>query len=104
MGIIFPLYKQDSRLDPGNYRPITLLSVIGKLFGSILEKRLSSWAERTLALADEQGGFRRGRGTSDLILMLREIIMTRGSRGQCTLATFIDARKAYDTGKLRAAP
>jgi hypothetical protein len=96
-GIIFPLYKQDSRLDPGNYRPITLLSIIGKLFGSVIECRLSTWSESSLALADEQGGFRRSRGTPDLIFMLREIIMTREARGQCTLATFIDARKAYDT-------
>ena len=96
-GIVFPLYKQDSRLDPGNYRPITLLSVIGKLFGSIMENRLSTWSERTHAFADEQGGFRRHRGTPDLIFMLREIILTRKARKQATLATFIDARKAYDT-------
>ena len=36
-GIIFPLYKEGSRLKPGNYRPITLLSCVGKLFGSIVE-------------------------------------------------------------------
>ena len=97
MGIIFPLYKQDSRLQPGNYRPIALLSVVGKLFGSIIESRLSEWAERNFALADEQGGFRRCRGTPDLIFLLREIIMMRQMRGQPTLTTFIDARKAYDT-------
>ena len=97
MGIIFPLYKQDSRLEPGNYQPITLLSIIGKLFGSVIESRLSAWSESTLAIADEQGGFRRSRGTPDLIFLLREIVMTREMRGQCTLATFIDARKAYDT-------
>ena len=96
-GIVFPLYKQDSRLDPGNYRPITLLSVVGKLFGSVVESRLSQWAEGCFALADEQGGFRRSRGTPDLIFLLREIILTREMRGQPTLATFIDARKAYDT-------
>jgi hypothetical protein len=96
-GIVFPLYKQDSRLDPGNYRPITLLSVIGKLFGSVMEDRLSSWSEKTHAIVDEQGGFRRKRGTPDLIFMLREIILTRKARNQATLATFIDARKAYDT-------
>jgi len=96
-GIIFPLYKQDSRLLPGNYRPITLLSVVGKLFGSVVESRLSAWGENNLALADEQGGFRRSRGTADLIFQLREVILARKSRGQCTLATFIDARKAYDT-------
>ena len=96
-GIIFPLYKQGSRLLPGNYRPVTLLSVVGKLFGSVVENRLSNWGEGGQVLADEQGGFRRGRGTADQIFMLREIILARKSRGQCTLATFIDARKAYDT-------
>ena len=45
-GIIFPLYKEGSRLEPGNYRPITLLSCVGKLFGSILESRLSDWSGR----------------------------------------------------------
>jgi hypothetical protein len=96
-GVIFPLFKEGSRLDPGNYRPIALLSHLGKLFGSIIECRLADWAERTMALADEQGGFRRHRGTPDLIFMLREIILERKARGRPTLTTFIDARKAYDS-------
>lgn len=96
-GIIFPLFKQDNRLEPGNYRPITLLSVVGKLFGSVIEKRLSDWSERTGAIVDEQGGFRRGRGTPDQIYLLREIISSRTERGLPTLVTYIDVRKAYDT-------
>jgi predicted secreted protein len=96
-GIIFPLFKEGSRLDPGNYRPIALLSQLGKLFGSIVENRLSDWSEQTMALADEQGGFRRHRGTPELIFMLRETILTRKAQGQPTLTTFIDARKAYDS-------
>ena len=43
-GIIFPLHKHESRLDPSNYRPITLLSVVGKLFGVIVNARLSALA------------------------------------------------------------
>jgi len=97
-GIIFPLYKDSgSRLDPGNYRPIALLSQIGKIFGSVVENRLSDWSEKTLAIADEQGGFRRKRGTPDLIFLLRETILGRKAVGQPTLTTFIDARKAYDS-------
>ena len=96
-GIIFPIFKEGSRLDPGNYRPVTLLSQIGKLFGSVVENRLSSWSERTRALADEQGGFRRRRGTPELIFMLREIILNRKAHNRPTLTTFIDARKAYDS-------
>jgi hypothetical protein len=96
-GIVFPLYKEDSRLDPGNYRPITLLSIVGKLFGSIIENRLSTWSEKFNVLSDHQGGFRRGRGTPDLIFLLREIILARKSLGYATFSTFIDARKAFDT-------
>ena len=91
-GIIFPLYKHDGRLEPGNYRPITLLSVVGKLFGLIVEKRLSDWSEMTGAISDEQGGFRRERGTADQIFILRELLSSRKERGLPTIATYIDAR------------
>ena len=64
-GIIFPLHKHDSRLDPSNYRPITLLSVVGKLFGVVVNARLSAFSEATDSLSDEQGGFRSKRGTPD---------------------------------------
>jgi len=96
-GVVFPLYKQDSRMQPGNYRPITLLSAMGKLFGSVVENRLSTWSEKTGVIADEQGGFRRGRGTPDQIFLLKEIISSRKAWGLPTLVTYIDARKAYDT-------
>ena len=96
-GIIVPLFKDGSRLDPGNYRPIALLSVMGKIFGSIIENRLSDWSENSMVLADEQGGFRRRRGTPELIFSLREIILQRKALGQPTITTFIDARKAYDS-------
>ena len=96
-GIIFPLYKQDSRLEPGNFRPITLLSIVGKLFGLIVEKRLSDWSESNGIISDEQGGFRRKRGTPDQIFIMRELISSRKERNRPTLVTYIDARKAYDT-------
>jgi hypothetical protein len=96
-GIIFPLHKHDSRLDPSNYRPITLLSVVGKLFGVVVNARLSAFSEATGSLSDEQGGFRPGRGTPDQVFLLREVLASRKERGLPTFATYIDARKAYDT-------
>jgi hypothetical protein len=96
-GMIFPLYKADSRLDPSNYRPITLLSVVGKLFGSVINARLMKWSERTHMVHDEQGGFRPARGSPDQIFILREILSSRKERGLPTYVTYIDARKAYDT-------
>ena len=77
---IFPLYKHESRLEPSNYRPITLLSVVGKLFGRIINERLLAWSERTGMICDEQGDFRPARGAPDQILLLREILTSRKER------------------------
>ena len=44
-GIICPIYKAEERTDPRNYRGITLLNCIAKIFTAILHTRLSEWAE-----------------------------------------------------------
>ena len=96
-GITMPLHKGGSRLLPSNYRGITLLSNIGKLFAGILNNRVSSKSEAFDLMCDEQGGFRPKRGTPDQIFLLHEILARRRVRGLPTLAMFVDVRKAYDT-------
>ena len=44
-GFIVPLHKKGSQDDVNNYRGITLLSTLGKLYTSILNNRLKTWAE-----------------------------------------------------------
>jgi hypothetical protein len=96
-GVIFPIHKHDSRLVPSNFRPITLMSVVGKLFGIIINGRLSRFSEKTNTISDEQGGFRPRRGTPDQVFILREMLAARKEKGLATYVTYIDARKAYDT-------
>ena len=40
-GLIFPIYKEDDRRHPLNYRGITLLSVVSKVYTSIINERLA---------------------------------------------------------------
>ena len=96
-GVIFPLHKADSRLDPANFRPITLLSVVGKMFGIIVNARVMQYSEAVGAISDEQGGFRGERGCPDQVLIWREVLASRKERGLPTFTTFVDVRKAYDT-------
>ena len=96
-GVIFPLFKSGSRLDPSNYRPITLLSAMGKLFGIIIDNRLTRFSEQIGMTSDEQGGFRPHRGTPDQVFLWREILASRRERKLPTYACFVDVRKAYDT-------
>ena len=54
--IIIPLFKRGNETDPDNYRGISLLSVVSKVFTAILNKRLHSWAEK-------EGNTSKGLGT-----------------------------------------
>ena len=85
---------EEFKLDPSKYRGITLLSIVGKTYTIILNKRLSDWAEANNIIADEQAGFRRGRSTMDQLFVLLETIKFR--RPKTTYAAFIDIAKAYD--------
>ena len=94
-GIIFPLYKQGDKRDPYNYRGISLLSVVSKIYEMVLYRRLDEWCERRGIIREEQGGFRAGRGCVDQIFVLDTLLNSRGRRR--TYCCFIDIKKAYDT-------
>ena len=68
--VIVPLHKgKGKRIKCKNYRIISLLSVVGKIFKGILEDR----ARRVTGglIDDEQGGFRSGKGCVDQIFTLK---------------------------------
>ena len=60
-----------------------------KLYCSVLNSRLSAWAEQEGKLVDEQNGFRRGRSTIDHLSSLTNIIDTRKRQKLSTFCVFI---------------
>jgi len=69
------LYKDGDRCDPGNYRGISLISCIGKVYLLMWANRLTKFFEKKLC--DEQGGFRPDRSTTGDSVALREICLRR---------------------------
>ena len=57
-----------------NYRGITLLSSLGKLFTRIIDNRLKSWTEKYYVYIEAQSGFRANMGTVDNIFVLNGLI------------------------------
>ena len=57
-----------------NYRGITLLSTLGKLFTKVLNDRLTGWAENYQVYIEAQAGFRANMGTTDNIFTLHGLI------------------------------
>jgi hypothetical protein len=71
IGNIIPIYKnkRDSN-DPNNFRPITIVSCLDKLFTAVLTERLNKYSDNLLILNENQCGFRQGYCTMDNIFML----------------------------------
>ena len=96
-GIIIPIYKgKGSNLDPGNYRPITLLSCLGKLFTSILNNRLCKYIDENNILLESQSGFRKEYSTLDNIFSLYSLLEYHKSKKRKMYCCFIDFTKAFD--------
>ena len=97
VGLIMPLYKnKGSPNDPDNYRGITLLSCIGKLFTAAVNHRLTNYLEQSGAIGDEQAGFRAGFSTVDHIFTLHAIIDLYLYKKERLYCAFIDYKKAFD--------
>ena len=70
--MISPIHKKGDKLDPANYRAISLLSIPGKVFSRILLNKMKAKVEE--ALGESQFGFREGRGTMDATFVVRQIM------------------------------
>ena len=91
--IIIKIIIMDAQ-DPGKYRGITLLSHIMKLLERILDKKLREIVEQELG--EEQLGFRKGRGTTDGMFSLRQLVEKRLERQGHMALAFVDLEKAFD--------
>ena len=92
---IVTLYKnKGERGDCNNYRGISLLSIVGKLFARIVLQRLQKLADRVYP--ESQCGFRANRSTIDMIFSLRQLQEKCREQQQPLYLAFIDLTKAFD--------
>ena len=97
LGYIVPIFKKGQTDDPANYRGISIISCLGKLFSSILSKRLISHMEESKGFSMYQAGFMKNKRTSDHIFVVKSIIEEAKSRGTPIYGCFVDLKKAFDT-------
>jgi hypothetical protein len=93
--IIAPLYKnKGEKTKCQNYRGISLLSVVGKLYAIILERKLRAILGNKIS--KRQFGFQPRKGTRDCIFVLRQLIEKAILHKKELHLVFIDLEKAYD--------
>ncbi|KAG2192064.1 hypothetical protein INT47_006507 [Mucor saturninus] len=92
---VFPIFKKGDRTDPANYRPISLTSVLRKLFEMTI---VSQVTELSPALDHAQGGFRKQRSPLDQALCLHDLMHDYFNKHyHFPSVAFLDIKQAYDT-------
>ena len=92
---IVPLFKGKGDVyECGNSRGISLLSVVGKVYGRVLINKIRNKTESVIA--EVQGGFRRGRGCTDQTFIFRQICEKYIAKDKDIYFAFLDLGKMYD--------
>ena len=96
--LITPVYKgEGDKLDPGNYRPISILPLLGKCIEYFVNKHLTEYINKNKILTDRQFGFRKDNSTSYLMLELFDYIHSSKEKSNKPGIIFLDIKKAFDT-------
>jgi hypothetical protein len=96
-GIIIPLYKKGNIKDVNNYRGITLVSCLAKLFTTIVNKRVEQFCNEHNIISDAQFGFRKGRSTVDAIFVLMSLVKKYLNENKRLYVIFVDMMKCFDS-------
>ena len=93
---IIPIQKSGTKTDPANYRPISVLSTVSKIFEKGIHRQLYDYLKKHGLLADSQSGFRPLHSTHTSLLEITEYLLANMNSGHMTGAIFLDLRKAFD--------
>ena len=94
---IVPFFKKEDNLDCNNYRPISLLPNISKIFEKLIHNRLSKFLEENKCLFSKQFGFRNKHSTTHALINLTETIRKALDDDECACGVFLDFQKAFDS-------
>ena len=94
---VIPIFKKGATTSVNNYRPISILSTINKIFEKILYSRLINYIDKFQLLYKYQYGFRKKHSTDHALIELVDQIRFSIDNNQMTCGIFVDLSKAFDT-------
>ena len=94
---VMPIFKKGSRLEACNYRPISLLSNINKIYEKVMYSRVYSFINKSNCFYPLQFGFRGKHSTNHALLSIVDQINEALDKNKVVGSIFVDFQKAFDT-------
>ena len=96
LSIVIPVYKAGSKNEPSNFRPISILPTLSKIFEYVLFQQMKNYFDMNNFFAENQNGFRKGFNTFFTLLDFSDYIIKNFDKGLNVLGWFLDLKKAFD--------
>ena len=94
---VLPLFKSDDPMKFNNYRPVSLFSILSKIFEKAMYSRLVNFLEMHKIIYEKQFGFREKYSTYMAHMILVDNLIKSLENGEYVLGVFLDFPKAFDT-------
>ena len=94
---VTPIFKDGDRSASCNYRPISVIPAIMKVYESLIHHQLYNHLDMFNLLTPDQSGFRPGHSTQTCLIEVTDYLLQNMDDGMFTGAVFLDIKKAFDT-------
>ena len=94
---VTPIFKQGKKDDPGNYRPISVLSPISKIIEKCMKERILNFIEHKNLFAENQYGFRNKHSTEHALINFMDYVTEELEKGNSIIGVYLDIKKAFDS-------
>ena len=93
---VTPIFKKGTKADPGNYRPVSLTNVVGKMMERIIKDEIVVHLETNGLVSDAQHGFRTGRSPTTNLIEFQNETTKWLDKGEAFDVLYLDFEKAFD--------